>query len=82
MKNQTVMSYGENQKNRLRNALKTGAIITRLNAYTELGIFELSARILEIERLGFPISRKRVTVFNRFGEKISVVQYTQAIKTK
>ena len=78
MKNQFVMSYGESQKNRLRNALKMGAIITRLNAYTELGIFELSARILEIERLGFPVARKRVTVFNRFGEKISVVQYTKA----
>lgn len=48
---------------------------TRLLALTELGIFELSARIKSLEAAGNVINRKTVTVTNRWGEKTSVKEY-------
>lgn len=56
------------QEARLLDWLRNGMTITRLLALTELGIFELSARIKVI-------NRKTVTVVNRWGEKTRVKEY-------
>lgn len=63
------------QEMRLLEWLKAGMSITRLLALTELGIFELSARIKKLEGDGNTIQRKTVTVVNRFGEKTRVKEY-------
>ena len=63
------------QEARLLAHLKTGAHITRLAALTELGIFELSARIKSLEAAGNVINRQTVTVTNRWGEKTRVKEY-------
>ena len=55
--------------------LKDGRTVTRLSALTELGIFELSARIKSLEASGNVIQRKTVTVVNRWGEKTRVKEY-------
>ena len=63
------------QRERLLDHLQSGDTIDRLRALTELGIFELSARIIDLEEQGFNIDKKRKTVANRWGEKIRVVEY-------
>lgn len=63
------------QANRLFNHLKSGGVTHRLHALIELGIFELSARVIDLERQGHQISKRRIEVENRFGEKVKVVEY-------
>ena len=63
------------QEARLLAHFQTGAHITRLAALTELGIFELSARIKSLEAAGNVIDRQTVTVINRWGEKTRVKEY-------
>lgn len=63
------------QEQRLLDWLKSGLTVTRLLALTELGIFELSARIKDLEAGGHTVKRRRVTVHNRWGEKASVCEY-------
>lgn len=63
------------QEQRLLEHLQSGKTITRLDALTELGLFELSARIVGLEQKGYVIDRKRITVTNRFGEQIKVAEY-------
>ena len=60
---------------RLLDALIDGMKITRLSALTELGIFELSARIKDLEDIGHTIHRKTITVTNRWGEQTRVKEY-------
>jgi len=72
---QLKMSYGQSQCKRLKSALIAGKKITRLSAYTDLGIFELSSRIGELEKEGVVIDRRRITVYNRYGEKTNVMEY-------
>lgn len=63
------------QSNRLLNYLRTHDGIDRHTACTELAIYELSARICELEDMGFKFSKKKHPVTNRFGEKSSITFY-------
>lgn len=63
------------QTNRLRAHLDAGAPIDRLSALTDLGIFELAARLNTLTREGYPITKRRKTVVNRWGEKVRVMEY-------
>ncbi|MES2636660.1 MAG: helix-turn-helix domain-containing protein [Pseudomonadota bacterium] len=64
------------QAGRLLLHLEAGKAINRLSALVELGIFELSARIIDLESHGFKIHKERKTVTNRFDEKTSVTEYS------
>lgn len=64
------------QRERLLEHLKTGDSIDRLRALNLLGIFELSARIIDLEDRGHLISKKRKTITNRWGENCRVVEYS------
>lgn len=66
-----------NQVARLREQLELGRSITRLSALNELGIFELSSRIIALEKEGFRIKKQRIKVTNRFGESIHIVKYSK-----
>lgn len=63
------------QTSRLREHLDSGKTITRLEALTELGIFELSARIIELKQSGYNVAGKMIRVVNRFGEECRVKEY-------
>lgn len=63
------------QSQRLLEHLKSGKPITRLEALTDLGILELSARVIDLENKGYKIPRKRIKVTNRFGETVNVAEY-------
>lgn len=63
------------QESRLLSAFLAGRKVNRLSALTELGIFELSARIKKLESEGNKIQRQTIKVVNRFGEKTHVKEY-------
>jgi len=63
------------QKDRLLTWLLSGKHIDRFTALIELGIFELSARIVELEQEGIIVDRERKPVINRWNEKVSVMDY-------
>ena len=49
--------------------------ITPLEAFNELGIMRLSARIYDLRRMGHRIDSCDLTVVNRYGEKVRVTLY-------
>lgn len=49
--------------------------ITSFEAYTELGITQLGARIFELEREGYRFERIPLSKINRYGDKIRFVRY-------
>jgi len=64
------------QASRLLEHMKQGKAIDRLSALVDLGVFELSARIIDLQNAGHSINKKRKQIINRFGEKASVVEYS------
>ena len=52
--------------------------ITPFEAFTELGITKLATRISELRRGGEKIEKKYITVRNRFGEDVNVMEYRRA----
>lgn len=51
--------------------------ITPMEAFAELGITKLATRISELRRGGEKIEKRYVTGLNRFGEKITYMEYTR-----
>ena len=64
------------QRDRVLQYLQNGGVLTRLNSFDQLGIIEAPARITELRQEGYDIRTKRVTVKNRYGEKVSIAQWT------
>jgi hypothetical protein len=69
------------QAGRLLLHLLAGKSINRLSALVDLGIFELSARIIDIENHGYTINKQRGVVTNRFNEECRVTEYSLVNKT-
>lgn len=63
------------QAERLENYLNTRPSITPLQAWTELGIYRLSACIHVLKQRGHKIEVELVKVSNQFGESCRVAQY-------
>jgi hypothetical protein len=63
------------QLNRLQTFLDTGQRIHRLTALSELGIFELSARIGELDDIGYKTDKRWIPVINREGKRVKVMEY-------
>lgn len=64
------------QRDRVIQYIKDFGSITRAEAFNELGIVELSARICELERMGYKFEKKTVYRENRYGEMIHFTKYT------
>ena len=65
-----------NQKLQILDYIKRFGSITRAEAFNDLGIAELSARIGEIEKeQGFKFDKTKITVLTRLGEK-KVTKYS------
>lgn len=50
--------------------------ISGREAFLDLGIMHLPARIYELAQAGYPIERKFETVQNRYGDQVSYVRYS------
>lgn len=64
-----------NQCDRVIQYIKDFGSITTLEAFTELGIVRLGARISELRKSGVKIEDKPETVKNRYGEKCHIKRY-------
>lgn len=64
------------QANRLLDYLKEFGSVTTWEAFKELGITRLSARIFEIKERGYLIKTELVNDKNRFGESIHYNKYS------
>lgn len=63
------------QNERLLNYLKTHKTINPLEAWSELGIYRLGARVWDLRAMGYNIQQDRIKVFNRFKEVCRVAEY-------
>lgn len=63
------------QKQRILQHLESGKTITSLEAYNELGVTQLAARIYELKAEGKPIVSEQIKVTNRFDEICTVSKY-------
>ena len=59
-----------NQRERIKHYMSQFGSISTIEAFKDLGITRLGARILEIERQGIQIIRKTEYSQNRFGQKV------------
>jgi hypothetical protein len=64
------------QKDRILDFLKSGRKLNRLISWSRLGVLEAPARISELRAEGHPIKTKMLTVHNRFGEKVSIAEWS------
>lgn len=64
------------QRERIVRYLKDNGSITAYEAVAELGILQLSARLVELEKMGYSFERERITRRNRYGEMISFMRYS------
>jgi len=64
------------QTERLRKHLESGSSINPLQAWKELGIYRLSARVFDLRQAGVDVSGEFVEVQNQYGEKCRVKQYS------
>lgn len=64
------------QQQRILEYLQSGKTLTRLNAWSELGVLECPARISEMRSKGVTIKTTMVTVKNRYGEKVRIAEWT------
>ena len=69
------------QNDRLLAALKTGAHVTPLYAWHQLGIYRLAARVNDCRKDGADICSEWVQVRNQFGEACRVKSYRLATPT-
>lgn len=63
------------QANRVLEYLKSGKTITTLNAFKELGITRLAARVYELKSDGYEVKKNTITVVNRFNENCAIAEY-------
>ena len=63
------------QSERVLKYLQDGKKLTCLNAFEELGITQVAARIFELKEKGHDIKTNRRKVTNRYNEICSVAEY-------
>lgn len=63
------------QVERIKRYMEKFGSITTFEAFTELGVMRLSARIREMRKSGLKIADKQECVKNRFGEKCYIKRY-------
>jgi hypothetical protein len=63
------------QANRVLDWLQSGQTITTLDAFRELGITRIAARVFELKKEGHAVSKRTLTVTNRFDEVCHVAEY-------
>ncbi len=65
------------QSDRILAYLDSGKTLTRLNAWSELGILEAPARISELQKT-YPIKTTMISVNNRYGKSVRIAQWSKA----
>ena len=63
------------QKDRIVNYIRQFGSITSWEAYQDLGVMQLGARIDQLKKEGYEFKTKWETKKNRFGEPVSFKRY-------
>ena len=63
------------QNERLLGWLYENKTISPMEALDGLGIYRLSARILELRKLGYDIKTHKIEITNRYGDICRVAKY-------
>lgn len=63
------------QRDRVVQYVNDFGSISSWEAYEQLGITQLGARIFELEQMGFRFKRERVAKKNRYGDDVKFVRY-------
>lgn len=71
-------NYRPTQTDKVLNYIEAFGSITTFQAFTDLGISRLSARIWEIRSMGIGIKKESFKIKNRFGQKVTVYKYSFA----
>ena len=66
------------QNERVIEYIKRFGSITTFEAFSELGITRLSARIFDLEAIGYSFNRETISKVNRMGDKVSFTRYSLA----
>lgn len=64
------------QCQRLLRYLQDVGPVNPLDAWIELGIYRLAARVDDLRKQGFKVCSRRTVVTNRHGEKFRVATYS------
>ena len=64
------------QRERVLQYVRSVGSITAFEAVKELGILQLSARLVELEERGYVFNKTREKAKNRFGEDVHYVRYS------
>lgn len=70
------------QKYRVLKYIQDFGSISTFEAFTELGITRLSARIFELKELGYRFKKKTIQTKNRYGDATHYVEYRLAEETE
>ena len=65
-----------NQCEKIKEYINEFGSISSMEAFKDLGITRLSARIMELERQGVNIERTSEYALNRYGDKTHYTRYT------
>lgn len=66
------------QRDRVLQYIQDFGSITSWEAYRELGITQLGARIFELKERGYSFNTERVNTENRYGDRTHFDRYTLA----
>lgn len=66
------------QRDRILTYMHDEGSITALEAVRELGVLQLSARLVELEKRGYRFDKKQESSLNRYGEKVYYTRYSIA----
>ena len=64
------------QRDRVLDYIKQFGSITSRDAFNDLGVTQLAARICELTDRGYEFDKKFESAKNRFGESVSFVRYS------
>ena len=69
------MAQRVTQRDRVLQYIKDSGSITSWEAYSELGITQLGARIFELKDRGYNFEKERVNTKNRYGDQTHFDRY-------
>ena len=69
------MSHKVTQRDKVLAYIRRFGFITSWQAYQDLGISQLGARIFELKEQGYVFAKTRVNTTNRLGEKTHYDEY-------
>ena len=69
------MSHKVTQRDKVLAYIRRFGFITSWQAYQDLGISQLGARIFELKERGYVFAKTRVNTTNRLGEKTHYDEY-------